>query len=66
MGGDLRVHNARIWTGRPDRPWARTLSIARGRIVAVDHEGSGGEERGPVIDARGRTVAPGLIDAIRL
>jgi len=83
MARSLHLHNARIWTGNPRRPWADSLTIEAGRVTASRIAGplrgpgrAGGsraaqDSPGParqqgdelVIDARGRTVTPGLIDA---
>ena len=70
----LAVVNARIWTGEPARPWAQALAVADGQLLVV-----GGTEEvrarlssgpaGPgapvprVIDAGGRLLLPGFIDA---
>ncbi|MCP3904670.1 MAG: amidohydrolase [Planctomycetes bacterium] len=60
MSGALQVDNARVWTGNPDRPRASSITIVGARIVALDADPPPGAE---VIDARGRPVIPGLIDA---
>ena len=59
MPPTLELRNARIWTADPNHPWASSLTIRQGRVVAVDAHGTA--ER--IIDAEGRTVTPGLIDA---
>ncbi|MHC5024815.1 MAG: amidohydrolase family protein, partial [Planctomycetota bacterium] len=59
MPADLRIENARIWTGDPARPRASTLLVQNGRILAMDEDGPADVE----IDARGRSVCPGLVDA---
>lgn len=63
---DLVVLDAVVHTMDPERPRAAALAVAEGRIVAVGstqeieaHRGDGTE----VIDAGGRAVVPGLIDA---
>ncbi len=61
----LAVVNARVWTGDPARPWAEALAAAGDRLAAV---GTNEEIRrlagaARVIDARGRLVTPGFIDA---
>jgi predicted amidohydrolase YtcJ len=61
----LAVLNARVWTGDEALPWAEALLVAGDRIVAV---GSSSEIRARVgdarvIDASGRFVVPGFIDA---
>lgn len=60
------IYNGNIHTLNPAAPQAEAVGIIEGRIVAVgtnaevrDAIGSGGES----LDARGRTVVPGLIDA---
>ena len=63
---DLVLLSARIWTGDPARPEAQALAVRGGRILAVGSDGEISKLRGPgtaVIDARGRRVVPGLIDA---
>jgi predicted amidohydrolase YtcJ len=65
-GPALAVVNARVWTGDPRRPWATALAAAGDRLVAV---GSTAEVRKlvrpgtRVVDAGGRMVVPGFIDA---
>jgi predicted amidohydrolase YtcJ len=66
MKPDLILHNARIYTVDSTRPWAEAVAWAGGRILAV---GSSREllklagDDTQLIDARGRLVLPGLIDA---
>ncbi|MDY7108034.1 MAG: amidohydrolase [Planctomycetota bacterium] len=60
MTATVDIRNARIWTGWADKPWAQSLSIRDGRVTTLD-EADGGEAT--VIDAAGRTITPGLIDA---
>lgn len=60
----LRIQNARIWTGDPACPWldslhlpfgqARPDAISESPVVGLEHR---------VIDARGCTIVPGLIDS---
>ena len=57
--GQIYLHNARIWTGDPTLPWAHSMIVREGRIVAFD-EKAGAET---IIDAGGATVTPGFIDA---
>ena len=61
---DLVVHNARIYTLDPAHPTASAIAVSKGRILALDgevpaHIGSQTRQ----IDAGGRAVVPGLIDA---
>ncbi|MCZ6837519.1 MAG: amidohydrolase [Planctomycetota bacterium] len=59
MNGSLHLDNALIWTGDPEVPRARCLTIRGGDILT--HDRLDGEAR--VIDAGGRVVLPGFIDA---
>lgn len=61
----LAIVNGRVFTADPGRRWAAAVGMKGGLIEAV---GSAREVReavpdAEVIDARGRTVLPGLIDA---
>lgn len=63
--GALAIVNARVWTGDASRPWADAVLVNGERIEAV---GSSAEIRkrakdARVIDAKGRMVTPGFIDA---
>lgn len=61
---DLVVENARIYTVNPAQPQARALAVKDGRILAVGDSVS--SHLGPStrrIDARGRALFPGFIDA---
>jgi len=62
MDGLLHITNARIWTGSPNHPWARSVTARAGRIVAVN-DPADDKFDGVILDAAGRTVLPGLIDA---
>src|SRR5215207_10990471 len=63
---DLLIVNGRIWSGDPANPRPEAIAIKENRIVAV---GTDQAARGAVsgdavvIDASGRTVLSGLIDA---
>jgi predicted amidohydrolase YtcJ len=61
----LAIVNARVWTGDSSRPWAEAVAIAGERILAV---GTTTEIRAlangaEIVDATGRLVVPGFIDA---
>ena len=66
VANDLLILNGAVWTGDPANPRADAVAIADGKIVLA---GSAESARGAVgrdadvIDAAGRTVLPGLIDA---
>ena len=63
---DLILQSGRIWTGDETRPEAQALAVRGGRIVAVGRNAEMALFHGPstvVIDAKGRRVLPGLIDA---
>lgn len=59
---DLLVERADIVTLDPDRPRASSMGVWRGRIIGFDEEleGLDAERR---LDAGGRTIVPGFIDA---
>ena len=62
----VAIVNARVWTGDPRRPWADAVAVTGDRITAV---GSSAEVRKlarPVtrlVDAQGKMLVPGFIDA---
>jgi predicted amidohydrolase YtcJ len=61
---DLIFVNGPVFTADPARPWARTVAVAGGRIVAIDAQPA--DRRGPateVVDLAGRLLTPGFIDA---
>ncbi|MCU1519727.1 MAG: amidohydrolase, partial [Arthrobacter sp.] len=58
--GSLTIQNALIFDGESPDLIEGSISIRDGRITAVGQEV---EETGAVLDAGGRTVIPGLIDA---
>ena len=64
--GNLTIRNARIFDGESPALIEGSIIVSDGRITAVDdtQEGSGTVPRsGTVLDAGGRVVIPGLIDA---
>jgi len=68
QGGEavtLAVLNAKVWTGDPAHPWAEALAAAGDRLVAVgtNDEVKARTGAAKVIDAGGRLVTPGFIDA---
>jgi len=63
---DLIVHNAKVVTLDAKSRIAQALAVRNGRIVAVGDSAALLKQRGPitkVIDARGKTVLPGLYDS---
>ena len=66
MTRDVVIVNGAVWTGDAANPLASAVAISRDRIVAVasNDEARGAVSReATVIDAGGRTVLPGFIDA---
>jgi predicted amidohydrolase YtcJ len=62
---DLLITNANVLTMDPDRPRARSVAIANGRILALgaDQGGVDGVHAREVADLRGATLLPGFHDA---
>lgn len=63
---DLIVRNAKVWTGNRDAPAADAFAISNGSFVAVGREADVMKLKTAnttVLDAHGRRVIPGLIDA---
>jgi imidazolonepropionase-like amidohydrolase len=64
VDGDLTLVNAVVFDGVSAELVEGGVRIAGGRIVAVgDVAPDSGPDSGPVLDVRGGTVVPGLIDA---
>ena len=66
VAADLILVSGKVWTGDKARPEAQAISVLGGRITAVGTDAEIRKLAGPgttVIDARGRRVLPGLIDA---
>ena len=59
---DLVVGNARVYTMDPGRPVATRLGIWQGRVAGLDEE-LDGVDAAHVVDAGGKTVLPGFVDA---
>ena len=60
------IHNARVWTGNPEQPWADAVTVAGEKILAVGSWDELQLHAGPetrVIDARGGMVTPGWFDS---
>src|SRR5688572_14378641 len=60
--GSLVLVNGRIHTMDPKNPIVSSIAIRNGRFVAVG-PGASGAGGGPVINLRGATVIPGLIES---
>ena len=63
---DLIVTNARVYTADEARPLAEAFAVRDGRIVFVGSRQEADALKGAstrVIDAAGRTVIPGMVDA---
>lgn len=63
---DIVIHNALVWTGHPDAPSATAFAIDDGRFVVIGEDAEALGAAGPetvVIDAGGRRIVPGMIDA---
>ena len=66
VAADLLIRNGRVWSGDPANPHAEAVAIQNDRIVAVGTEAVAWDavsRDAAVIDAGGRSVLPGLIDA---
>lgn len=63
---DFIIRNAKIFTGWDAKPWAQALAAKDGRVAVVGSDQDVASWTGPetrVVDAAGRLVIPGLIDA---
>jgi predicted amidohydrolase YtcJ len=63
---ELLIVNGRIWSGDPSHPLPEAVAIKENRIAAVGTDQAARtavSREATVIDAGGRTVLPGLIDA---
>ena len=66
MPASLLIRNARAYTVDPAVPWANAIAVEDGRIVWIGDDDDARVHAGPdteVIDARGATVLPGIVDA---
>lgn len=60
------IHNARVWTGNPEQPWADAVAVEGEKILAVgtwDELQRHATPETRVIDARGGMVTPGWFDS---
>ena len=65
MAVSFAVVDANVWTSDRARPWVEAIAVVDDRIVAVGSSAAVRELAGnaPIIEARGRMVVPGFIDA---
>lgn len=61
MSESLYITNARIWTADRANPWAESIAIEEGRIVAIDDPDAGKLCKN-TLDCGGRFALPGLLD----
>jgi predicted amidohydrolase YtcJ len=62
----VAIVNARVWTGDTRRPWADAVVVTGDRITAVGSSAEARKLARPltrVIDAQGKMLVPGFIDA---
>jgi predicted amidohydrolase YtcJ len=62
---DILIVHAKIYTLNPAKPWAESMAIRKGKIVAVGKELEVSRQRGigtRLIDAGGKLVLPGFTD----
>ncbi len=58
--------NGRIWTGNPEKPWAKSMAVQGEVLLAVGDDADTSPLAGPgttTVDLGGRLVLPGFIDA---
>ena len=63
---DVLLLHGHIYTGNSRMPWAEALAVHEGRITAVGTDrvvARAGSKSARVLDLRGRTVIPGIVDA---
>ncbi len=63
---DVLLVHGHIYTGNPQSPWAAALAVSGGRIEAVGDDAQIQKHQGPrtrIIDLRGQTVIPGIVDS---
>ncbi|BAH37585.1 MAG TPA: amidohydrolase [Gemmatimonas aurantiaca] len=63
---DLIVTNARVYTADDARPLVEAFAVRDGRVIFVGSQREAGMLKGAstrVLDAQGRTIIPGMVDA---
>lgn len=66
MYAEMILTNGRVYTGNPLQPWAEALACDNGRLIMVGTNAEAlalADEETRRLDAEGRLVLPGLIDA---
>jgi predicted amidohydrolase YtcJ len=66
LAADTLLIHGHIYTGNPKQPWAESLLVADTQIAAIgtDREVGGKAGHGAkVVDLKGRTVIPGIVDS---
>ena len=66
IAGDTLLVHGHIYTGNAAAPWASALSVSGARIEAIGTDAAVLKHRGArthVIDLRGQTVIPGIVDS---
>lgn len=58
----LVINNARIFTADPRRPWASTMAVKDGRIIAIGDAVPTFIKVQQTVDAKGRLIMPGFHD----
>ncbi|MDQ0028537.1 metal-dependent hydrolase family protein [Arthrobacter bambusae] len=61
--GTLTIRNARIFNGESREVFEGSIIVRGGRIAAIGNDETAASSAATVLDAGGRTVIPGLIDA---
>ena len=60
---DLIIKNAKVYTVNKKQSWATAIAVKDGKFVYVGQDAGLKDFEGPVKDAGGRFIMPGLIDA---
>ena len=63
MVADLIIKNAKIYTVNKKQPWATALAVKNGKFIYVGQDAGLADFEGPVEDAGGRFIIPGLIES---
>jgi predicted amidohydrolase YtcJ len=66
LAADTLLVHGRIYTGNPSQPWAESVLVSGTRVAAIgtDREVRGRAGHGvQVVDLKGRTVIPGIVDS---